>query len=60
MLEVGAERVAISPGVFSQANALLLELLAEQVTERAGEGLRAVELYAGAGLFTTGRARSRA
>ncbi len=50
--EVGPERVATSPGVFFQANALLLETLAGRVAECAGEGGRAVELYAGAGLFT--------
>lgn len=50
--EVGAERIATSPGVFFQANALLLETLAQRVAECAGEGRSAVELYAGAGLFT--------
>jgi 23S rRNA (uracil1939-C5)-methyltransferase len=57
VLEVGAERIAISPGVFSQANAPLLADLVGRVVACAGEGRRAVELYAGAGLFTLPLAR---
>ncbi len=57
VLEVGSERIATSPGVFSQANALLLEALVGRVVERAGEGQRAIELYAGAGFFTLPLAR---
>jgi tRNA/tmRNA/rRNA uracil-C5-methylase (TrmA/RlmC/RlmD family) len=57
VLEVGAERVATSPGVFSQANEWLLPELVDRVVASAGEGLRAVELYAGAGLFTLPLAR---
>lgn len=57
VLEVGAERIATSPGVFSQANELLLPDLVERVVEGAGRGRRVVELYAGAGLFTLPLAR---
>lgn len=55
--QVGPEHIAVSPGVFAQANALLLELLCGRVVACAGEGQRAVELHAGAGLFTLPLAR---
>lgn len=57
----GAERVApraedaalrISPLVFVQSNALLVDALVRAVVEAAGSGERALELFAGAGLFT--------
>jgi 23S rRNA (uracil1939-C5)-methyltransferase len=57
LLEVGGERLRISHGVFAQSNALLLEELAARVAEAAGRGGLAVELFAGAGLFTLGLAR---
>jgi tRNA/tmRNA/rRNA uracil-C5-methylase (TrmA/RlmC/RlmD family) len=55
-LEVGAETLRISHGVFAQANALLIPHLVEAIErEAAGDGaspVSLVELYAGAGLFT--------
>jgi len=56
-LPVGGERVGISPGVFSQSNALLLETLAGAVLAAAGEGALAFDLFAGAGFFTLALAR---
>jgi 23S rRNA (uracil1939-C5)-methyltransferase len=56
-LEVAGERIGISPGVFAQANALLLPALAARLLELAGAGDRALELYAGAGCFTLPLAR---
>lgn len=58
-LEVGGERLRVSHGVFAQANTLLLEALWEAVLREAvGARARisAVELYAGAGLFSLGLA----
>jgi 23S rRNA (uracil1939-C5)-methyltransferase len=49
--------MAVSPGVFTQANALLLPALAERLLELAGGGGLALELYAGAGCFTLALAR---
>jgi 23S rRNA (uracil1939-C5)-methyltransferase len=56
-LEVAGERVGFSPGVFAQANALLLEPLVARVREAAGAGRLALELFAGSGLFTLPLAR---
>ena len=56
-LEVCGDRLAFSPGVFVQGNALLLDALARAVHEAAGSGACAVELFAGAGFFTLGLAR---
>jgi len=56
-LEVCGDRLAFSPGVFVQGNALLLDTLARAVHEAAGSGACAVELFAGAGFFTLGLAR---
>ena len=56
-LRVGGERLELSAGVFAQANALLLDALAEAVLAAAGMGETALELYAGAGFFTLGLAR---
>jgi 23S rRNA (uracil1939-C5)-methyltransferase len=56
-LELAGERVGISPGVFAQANALLLPALAERLLALAGGGGQALELYAGAGSFTLPLAR---
>ncbi|MDJ0850777.1 MAG: class I SAM-dependent RNA methyltransferase [Myxococcota bacterium] len=56
-LEVAGERLRVSPGVFAQANALLLEPLVERVMTAVGSGTLAVELFAGAGLFTLPLAR---
>lgn len=58
VLRVGGERIGFSAGVFAQANALLLDVLAARVAEAAGRGERAVELFAGAGLFTLALARA--
>lgn len=55
-LDVSGTPLAISPGVFAQANGSLLEPLCEAVLGAAGEGKRAAELYCGAGLFTRGLA----
>ncbi len=51
-LPVAEEELRLSPGVFAQANALLLEPLLERVLAAAGSGRLAVELFAGGGLFT--------
>jgi 23S rRNA (uracil1939-C5)-methyltransferase len=57
LVGVGADRLRVSPGVFVQSNALLLETLAAAVAEAAGGGELALELFAGAGLLTLGLAR---
>ncbi len=57
LLEVGGRRIEVSHGVFAQSNALLLEELASRVAAAAGRGALAVELFAGAGLFTLGLAQ---
>jgi 23S rRNA (uracil1939-C5)-methyltransferase len=54
---LGTERLRVSPGVFVQSNALLLERLASAVAEAAGAGALALELFAGAGFLTLGLAR---
>jgi 23S rRNA (uracil1939-C5)-methyltransferase len=56
-LEVGGDRLEVSPGVFFQANASMLEPLAEVVWRAVGAGEHAVELFAGAGFLTLGLAR---
>jgi 23S rRNA (uracil1939-C5)-methyltransferase len=65
-LQVGAESLRISPGVFAQANPGLLEGLVEAVIAPVAEMVNAsapltlgtiLELYAGAGLFTLPLAR---
>lgn len=56
-LAVAGERIAISPGVFAQSNALLLPRLSERLLACAGSGGEALELYAGAGCFTLPLAR---
>ena len=56
-LEVDGDRLAVSPGVFVQGNALLLDELARSVHEAAGKGRLGAELFAGAGFFTPGLAR---
>lgn len=56
-LRAAGERLAVSAGVFVQANALLLDELAEAVLGAAGRGATALELFAGAGFFTLGLAR---
>lgn len=56
-LPAGGERLGISPGVFSQSNALLMETLAGAVLAAAGEGQLAFDLFAGVGFFTLGLAR---
>ncbi len=53
----GDDALRISPRVFAQSNALLVERLVEAVLDAAGEGDLAIELFAGAGLFTRGLAR---
>lgn len=55
---VRGDRLRISPGVFAQANASLVDRLVERVLARAGRGAAAVELFAGAGLFTLGLSRA--
>ena len=52
----GETPIRVSPGVFFQANALLRSSLAGAVHELAGEGIRALELFAGSGYFTVGLA----
>jgi 23S rRNA (uracil1939-C5)-methyltransferase len=54
---LSAGRMRVSPGVFFQSNALLMESLCTAVVDAAGTGKRAIELFAGAGLFTLGLAR---
>jgi 23S rRNA (uracil1939-C5)-methyltransferase len=56
-LEVAGERLCFSPGVFAQANALLLEPLLRAVLQAVGGGEQLVELFAGSGLFTLPLAR---
>jgi 23S rRNA (uracil1939-C5)-methyltransferase len=56
-LRLGPDRLALSPGVFAQSNALLHEALATAVHAAARSGAVALELYAGAGFFTLGLAR---
>lgn len=56
-LSVAGERIGVSPGVFAQSNALLLDPLAGAVHEAAGRGRCALELFAGAGFLTLGLAR---
>jgi len=55
-VEGGGGPLAVSPGVFVQANAGLLEPLCAAILSFAGRGERAAELFAGAGLFTRGLA----
>jgi 23S rRNA (uracil1939-C5)-methyltransferase len=56
-LELAGERIGISPGVFAQANALLLPAMAARLLALTGAGGCALELYAGAGCFTLPLAR---
>jgi 23S rRNA (uracil1939-C5)-methyltransferase len=56
-LRVGDERLGVSPGVFAQSNVLLLASLVDAVLAAAGEGVLALDLFAGAGFFTLGLAR---
>ncbi len=58
-IAIGAvgERIHVSPGVFTQANALLRETLATAVLDAAGSGQNVLELFAGAGFFTVALAR---
>jgi 23S rRNA (uracil1939-C5)-methyltransferase len=53
---LSAGRMRVSPGVFFQSNALLMDALCTAVVDAAGTGKRAIELFAGAGLFTLGLA----
>jgi 23S rRNA (uracil1939-C5)-methyltransferase len=56
-IRLAGDSVAISAGVFSQANVGLRADLADAVHEAAGEGELALELFAGAGFLTLGLAR---
>ncbi len=56
-LDVAGDRISLSPGAFAQVNALLRDALHARVVERAGEGGRLLELYAGAGFFTLALSR---
>ncbi len=56
-IQLASDSVAISAGVFSQANVGLRADLAGAVHEAAGEGELALELFAGAGFLTLGLAR---
>jgi len=56
-LEVDGERLRVSPGVFTQANELVLPELCASVRREAGSGRRLAELFAGAGTFTLSLAR---
>jgi tRNA/tmRNA/rRNA uracil-C5-methylase (TrmA/RlmC/RlmD family) len=55
---IGGDRVGVSPGVFVQSNAGLLDALSQAVLKAAGTGRRAFDLFCGAGFFTLGLARS--
>ena len=60
-MQVGGDPLRISHGVFAQGNSGLLTPLAEAVLREAtggGAKTSALELYAGAGLFTLGLARN--
>lgn len=57
VLRAAGEEIAVSSGVFAQANALLLDALAQTVLDAAGQGGELLELFAGAGFFTRGLAR---
>jgi 23S rRNA (uracil1939-C5)-methyltransferase len=57
VLRAGQDRIARSPGVFAQSNALLLQALVAAVQHAAGSGTSCLELFAGAGFFTLGLAR---
>jgi len=57
-LPVGRDRIGVSPGVFVQSNAGLLDALSRAVEKAAGAGRRAFDLYCGAGFFTLGLARN--
>jgi 23S rRNA (uracil1939-C5)-methyltransferase len=54
--ELSAGRMRVSPGVFFQSNALLMDALCTAVVDAAGTGERAIEFFAGAGFFTLGLA----
>jgi 23S rRNA (uracil1939-C5)-methyltransferase len=56
-LHAAGESIDVSSGVFAQANALLLDALAQAVLDAAGQGAEVLELFAGAGFFTLGLAR---
>ena len=57
VLRAAGESIAVSSGVFAQANALLQDALAQTVLDAAGQGGEVLELFAGAGFFTLGLAR---
>jgi 23S rRNA (uracil1939-C5)-methyltransferase len=56
-IQLAGGSVAISAGVFSQANVALRADLADAVHQAAGEGESALEFFAGAGFLTLGLAR---
>jgi 23S rRNA (uracil1939-C5)-methyltransferase len=56
-IRLARDEVAVSAGVFSQANLSLRADLADAVHQAAGEGERALELFAGAGYLTLGLGR---
>ncbi|MCH2169321.1 TRAM domain-containing protein [Myxococcota bacterium] len=56
-IRVREDFLEFSPGVFAQSNLFLLDELVEAVDSAVGRGSNALELYAGAGLFTLGLAR---
>ena len=61
-ITLGGDRFRVSPGVFTQANALLVEKLCGAVVEAATEAGASrdycLELFAGAGFLTLGLARA--
>lgn len=56
-LRVGGEELAVSSGVFSQANAFLTTRWSRYICEAVGSGRRVLELFAGSGTLSLSLAR---